>query len=284
MKRVEFVEKTAGEVGDGTAWPMLVTLDELAEIMYRVKDAKFTGAITETLAGVSVTFGFSGDPVTELVSETSSDDYTWTVRRGYSATDVEDFEGYFGEGYTVGGTEYFDIGTNERGMWTPPVNEGGFFRTGFSQNLTIFSDGGLETDPLPDHYLCYNTVDGSISPGQAVLGISNEVAWVDSNESGNPFDPENELWIGLSFDVFGTLYFSTFASTSTATAGNDVSTGLQLELQISSGVLTCPIYFSTGDGAASYSGAIRIEATEWWPYAKGSPAEPVWDSETGVKL
>jgi hypothetical protein len=29
MKRVTFVEKAAGEVGDGTDYPMLVTLDQL---------------------------------------------------------------------------------------------------------------------------------------------------------------------------------------------------------------------------------------------------------------
>jgi hypothetical protein len=40
--RITFVKKTAEEVGDGTDFPMLVTIDQLAEIMYRVRDAWFT--------------------------------------------------------------------------------------------------------------------------------------------------------------------------------------------------------------------------------------------------
>jgi hypothetical protein len=279
--RYTLVEKTAGEVGDGTAWPMLVTLDQVDEITLRVKDSKCTGSISETLDGVSVTFGFSGTPEPELVSEVSADDYDWFVRRGYSATEVDGYEGYFGEGYSVGGTEYFDIGDNERGILEPPVNISGM-RTGFSHEFTVFSDGGLETDPLPSHYLCYNTVDGSISPGQAILELSGQVAWVDVTGSGNPYDPGNELWIGLSFDVFGTLYFSTSASTDVATAGNSVATGLNLEIEISSAVLTCPIYFSSADAESSFSGAIRIAATEWWPYAK--PGGAVWNAGTGAKL
>jgi hypothetical protein len=282
MKRVEFVEKSLGEVGDGTAWPIKVTLDQLAEILYRVKDSKFSGAITETIDGVAVEFGFSGDPDTDLVSEVSVYDYDWFMRRGFSATDVAGFTGYFGEGYSVGGTEYFDIGSNERGIWTPAVTAGSSFRTGLSHEFSIVMNGYLETEPLPSHYLAYNAVGGVISPAGAILTISREVAWVDANSSGNPFDSNNEIWLGLTFDIWGTLYFTTFASTSTATAGNDVYTGLELELELSSGVLSCPIYFSTGDDTASFSGTIRIEATAWWPYAK--PGGPVWNSGTGAKL
>lgn len=50
--RVKFVEKSGSEVGNGTAFPMLVTLDQLAEILYRVKDAWFTSGqiLTTSLA------------------------------------------------------------------------------------------------------------------------------------------------------------------------------------------------------------------------------------------
>lgn len=281
MKRLEFVEKLSSEVGDGTAWPLLVTQDQLAEILYRVKDSAFSGSVTETLGGVTVEFGFSGDPANALVAEDSAYDYLWFSRRGYSATDVDGFEGYFGEGYSVGETEYFDIADKEKGVWAPPVNEGFSFRTGLTHEFTVFSEGGLESDPLPDHYLAYNKVDSSISPAQALLQISGEVAWVDVNGSGNPFDPENELYLALQLDMFGTLYFSTSLSTNAVEAGNSVATGVQFEIGLSTSDLAIPIYFTTGDGSASYSGAIRLDATEWWPYAK--IGGDVWDADTGIK-
>lgn len=61
MKRVTFVEKTAGEVGDGTDFPILVTLDQLAEIMYRVRKAEIT------------TGGFTANGVFQFYRPLSSD-------------------------------------------------------------------------------------------------------------------------------------------------------------------------------------------------------------------
>ena len=284
MKRVEFVEKTSSEVGDGTAFPMEVTLDQLAEIMYRVKDSVFSGSVTEDYTGIINTYGFSGAPTSELVSEATTGVWEWFVRRGYSTGDVSGFAGYFGSSYPVNGDNWFDIEDNERGVWAPNVSGVSDFRTGYSH---LFSSNfeTEEIDPSPSHYLAYNTLDGYFSPSIATLVFSREVAWVDVNLSGNPFDPANQLYLGLSFDMQGVFYTTTYISSNSATAGNASPTGLSLEIELSGGVvLDCPIYFSSYDAIATYSGSIRCIATEWWPYAKGSPAEPVWDSETGVKF
>jgi len=69
--RIKFVKKESADVGDGTDFPMLVTLDQLAEIMYRVRDAWFT-------AGSFKVFGYTltirAGTTYPLVSVTTADD------------------------------------------------------------------------------------------------------------------------------------------------------------------------------------------------------------------
>jgi hypothetical protein len=62
--RPTFVEKTISEVGHGTFFPLLVTLDQIAEIFFRVKDAWISSG--------SVTF-------TEALPSDGINDFTMTV-------------------------------------------------------------------------------------------------------------------------------------------------------------------------------------------------------------
>jgi hypothetical protein len=58
----------------------------------------------------------------------------------------------------------------------------------------------------------------------------------------------------------------------------------QYILRLESGDATCQVYFAA-DAWSEESGLDFIhEATEWWPYAKDSPAVAVWDAGTGALL
>ena len=72
-RRLTFVEKSSGEVSDGTAWPMLVTPDQLAEVMYRVRNSELkSGSASATYSAIpsgyeSITVSATGgSPPTDL--------------------------------------------------------------------------------------------------------------------------------------------------------------------------------------------------------------------------
>lgn len=116
-------------------------------------------------------------------------------------------------------------------------------------------------------------------------------------------DPDSRFFIGLNFrtsaadnGVIG-LYIRS-EKISDPTYFKEVTTTLTLTLQLSNGQsVTCPLYayfvdFPEGtnldmiENTTTFSSQTNFvfTATEWWPYAKGNPATPVWNTATGVKL
>lgn len=282
--RFNFVEKTIGEVGAGTMWPMLVTLDQVAEIEYRIRDSKLTGAMTETYTDESdppaestLVFGFSGDPGASLV-ESSGTDPEWFSRRAFSAKDVTNFEGHFSATYTIGGSldpdGYYDA-IGELSMWSFPV--GVEFKTGLSQFLTADN----EYDPIdpPSNYACYLDL-GGIFPAQASVVFDGSVAWVDDNASGDFFDPLNRKFIGVRLEATSSAYITTSFTT---VDGGGYLRGTDFEIELAGDILSCPLYSTSYGPGFSYSGNIRLVATKWWPYDDGN-GNPVWDVDTGLKI
>jgi hypothetical protein len=171
----------------------------------------------------------------------------------------------------------------------PPqyLNSGGSFRTGFSYAAQDPFSTGIDGYP-------YGISDYTFAGGSsAYLDFSGQVAWVDVNNSGNPFDPANRIFIGLIFAqgndpvIISTLN-STDIATSVYTSANPL--GVNFELELAGGVVvSCPLYwfmsFDPSTGASIFSATnFRLKATKWWPYAKDSPAVPVWDTNTGLKI
>jgi hypothetical protein len=309
MKRVEFVEKTSSEVGDGTAFPMEVTLDQLAEIMYRVRKSVVYGAITETYDnGIDppsdITLGVAGTPAANQVEFTSVDDgfgYTvyWFVQRGYSTNDPIGWESYFGEPYAVNSIftaqipEYEDCSDadDERAMWIPDSSSVGFnnsndFKTGFSHYLAGTWNGG--GDFTYSGYKAYINLGGAVDyTAIANLTFGKQIAWIDENGSGNPYDPLNKIYISLEFNIQGEFYTGEFWSTRLEISVNEYPMNVPFEIELTTGdVISCPMYGnrSISDPDYTYSGSIRATATEWWPYAKDNPAVAVWDTDNGAKL
>lgn len=288
----------AGKVscGDGTLYPMETTVDQIAEIYYRVKDSVFSGSMTETWDSTVNTVGFSGTPAAELVTGLDDTDADWFCRRGYSAQYVTDCEEYFGAAYPVsaGDTglsgDFYDVGLSELAMWLPSssvveFNGPSSWRTGFHHEFV--ASGSTPLSALPARYLAYHNIDGFLYGAMASLVFNGRIAWVDDNSSGNPLDPLNRRFLGMEFRATDVAYTGAYdIGTNAASVNNTLSTGVVFELALSNSVvISCPLYCQTNTGDETYSGAIRVTATAWWPYDKtGVGADPAWNTLTGVKL
>ena len=302
MKRVTFVEKTGAEVGNGTDYPMLVTLDQLAEIMYRVKDAYFTGGKIVNDSGFYHDLTFTDvAPKLALVNylNVSGDGFSGSYyhgdARGYYTTNPipEQLEGYFGESYIPLATEVRDIALNERGLWVPEANE----TIKFSGEALLGPSGSSEGFPEVHTFGCafshHMFIDsGAVEPTEYAityvpwisgnfyanlyLVFSGEVAWVDTTGSGNPYDSGNSLYLGVYFNLTSAYGSGISSVSSYGTLHPDI----RLELKLSSSSTYCRLYGSHDKVGTNFV----CEATKWWPYAKDSPAVPVWDADTGLKI
>ncbi len=332
LLRYKFVEKDTSEVGDGTGYPMLATKEQLEEIMYRVRDAKFTqGSVTvdsvniDDQVGYNSVVQFSYGDLPETLFELREDTPLYiSSLRGYCTTARESSPmaaydtSFFGSAYSSSVTDYITsgiiveardiqreaaqlaifagvVGNYEEDPtlvdWgvAVPVSR---FRTGFSQSLATLSYPGGGS--LPDGYFPYVLLDGSVfyNSCSVSLEFTGEVAWVDDDASGNPLSPGNRLYIGVEFGV-AIGYDGVTMGTRAIAPENVVSTGAVVKLKLSGtdNEVSMPIYFFPDRNSDPYfTRSITsiddfiIEATEWFPYAKGSPAVPKWDAATGVLL
>lgn len=290
-KRVTFENKILADVGDGTEWPLEVTLDQLAEILYRVKDAAFdSGGLISFDTGSGTTTLFIDYPPDENSQRYFSDEITGDIMqsaRGYfaeSAAIAAPFSDYFGDAYTpsYGATEARDIGDNERGIWVPPEEvtwgteapEGALnhspvgWGTAFSH---LFSSYAFTTGSFTGYGLY---TDGPSSPNPSLsLSTFMEVAWVGTDI----LDSSTRYFLKVLFRVF-------FEADEVITSIDTGTSAGNLNFQLSIDVLTIPLYV-TAYGAtisAAIDSDFTISAFQWWPYAK--PGGDVWDTATGEKL
>jgi len=281
-KRVTFIKKTTYEVGAGTDFPILVTLDQLAEIMYRVKDAKIIqGSTVETntydgetfISSVSI---LAGAPAEQLASD--------PVLRGYverqSASSLP--TSLLSEFYFEGGGYFRDILDDERALWLPVFNSGvGYYGEEFK---TAFSFSASEYYFTPASSASYRGI--SSEPDESGYNIriefSGDVAWTGDGDS--PFNLTSQLYLGVKFEAYEFAFFDS-ATCSTVLGGRpyssscDQTTPLYFKIQLAGGVLlSCPIY-AVSPNISGYDWIIA--ATEWWPYQDGDGN--VWDPATGLR-
>lgn len=281
-KRVTFIKKTTYEVGAGTDFPILVTLDQLAEIMYRVKDAKIIqGSTVQTdtydgetfISSVSI---LAGAPAEQLASD--------PVLRGYverqSASSLP--TSLLSEFYFEGGGYFRDILDDERALWLPVFNSGvGYYGEEFK---TAFSFSASEYYSTPASSASYRGI--SSEPDESGYNIriefSGDVAWTGDGDS--PFNLTSQLYLGVKFEAYEFAFFDS-ATCSTVLGGRpyysscDQTTPLYFKIQLAGGVLlSCPIY-AVSPNISGYDWIIA--ATEWWPYQDGDGN--VWDPATGLR-
>jgi hypothetical protein len=324
MKRFEFVKGwvTGGtdpadgsvECGDGTHYPLEATLDQIAEIYYRARDSYLTGSITTTYTSSSApellaitTTGFTGTPSTDLVeSGVTSEGETTLSQRAYSTGDVAGFAQYFGSAYSVNGQDFYDA-NSELAIYSLPFNSYNS-RSGLTQNFfTTFSEDAVRFHPItmPSFYSAYHEIyrNDTTAPQSGIYiyeAISSstgafsssggvQIAWIDDNESGNPLDPLNRKFINFHFALRQNfIYGGAEPSYSTFQSYDTSNTLVNFNVELSTSTLSCPLYAGNRGYAAfdgiTHSGGINLVVTKWWPYAKDSPAVPVWDADTGLKL
>lgn len=293
MKRVTFIKKATSEVGYGTDYPMLVTLDQLAEIMYRVKDAWFTsGSAVYSTATTAV----QGTPIAQLVNSINTQDNPfgtiYSYARAYSSSDTvsEQFDSYFGEEYTLYSYYNFRDCNNEYGIWYPdygllggnllPSFSDVGFRCGFSHKIECFTSYfGL--DPAPSGFYKITTTDdysggSSVTASNLWVTFTGEVAYVGDS----PTSATSQLYVGLKMGVDAGFYGINTSSSYFDVPSYD--TGGKFVLGLAGGdSVSCKLYSpDTYDSVSDFV----LQAQEWWPYAKDSPAVPVWNSATGAKL
>jgi hypothetical protein len=275
--RFTFVDKTAGEVGDGTAYPMEVTWDQIAEIFYRVKDAWFTGGSAEwKVTGSTVSISAPTTAPTNRRLDVSASTYQ---QRGYCKLGSDD---YNGATYNSGtGSYYSDIAASEYGIWRSAWK---------TPHIDAFSFGQDD----------FNGTQSSNSQwwGTSYVGVGvkaevkrgDSVAVVKLDPADGLFAATNKFY--LEIEMLWTDYYPVpyFGGTNKYDDGygNDWSAYAapicRYILRLESGDATCQVYFAA-DAWSEESGLDFIhEATEWWPYAKDSPAVAVWDAGTGAKL
>ena len=313
LPRVTFVEKTSSEVGDGTLFPMLVTLDQLAEIIYRVKDAVFTaGSIgydyeidypwedpPRTEQGTAGTV-FLNTPASALVAYYERGDYfngsQYSYARGFVASRFTgdpdpippSLSAFFGEEYTTNFNEVNRDCLKEFGIWCPDYgilgSPGTFvgnqtrFRCGFSHYAASFGSGYLVDPTLQYTIAATYQLDGEeINYQSASIKVSfdGNVAYIGNN----PMDPDAQLYIGIEMLVGGPRQAATNTS-----YGNPIDSGARFILKLANDhEVSCAIY--KGDDSETDTTVISdfvLQATEWWPYQDENGN--VWSPTTGLPV
>ena len=267
--------------GSGTSYPVVATLDQIAEMFYRVRNTKITGyevyqehANYPTLnSKYWALFNSNNIPATNVVRAQGID-----FRRGiYLLYDADsNLNGWVANHYgavyqDVYGTKYADA-KDELAMWPPygasPQNMHHHSSNYFFEETDNY--GPYSKRELPANY------GGSVNffPGSVTFAFPRTVAYVGGDY---PFSAGVTLYPYITFRDNYWNHTSVF--------GGEVSSDGYAEVVLSSGTLFIPIYLQPLSGySAQLVTAPRLEVTEWWPYAKGSPAVPVWDKDTGLKL
>jgi hypothetical protein len=296
MKRFTFVKGwlTGGtnpadgsvECGDGTSYPMLVTLDQVAEIFYRCRNTKIEGyeaSVNYSSQTYSTKFMDGYLPEQNYILPESNFPPEWQqyVKRGYTffsagyGSAEEWLSSHCDPAYQEEGRNYYD-GKDELCLW-PPDSVGAF--NGEIRHAS--GHRGIQGSP-PSTYGAYSfgrpDPDYPFGPAFIDFLVSPEVAFVGAS---SPLSPDAKLYLRIAFRDIGQIF--PFWDHGSRSGGSPI--GGYAEVVLSSGTLRFPIYMDSRFGMVSTLVTYpKLVVTEWWPYAKDSPAVPVWNSATGAKL
>jgi len=276
------------ECGDGTLSPMVVTLDQLAEIFYRVKDAWFTQG-TYSISGSDLELN-AVDPPTELRSELYANPQG--SRRGYSISGTlpSALDSFFGAAYTVDSVAWRDIGDSELAMWIPDSVDYEWYLP----DMDIVNLAGQGPATIASAFNCHMAYSAGSDPSEAgyafiryensggeewteaAVAMSGVVVWTGAD---SPLDPAATLYLGIEMVLTSDAHDVEFGSFNRTAS---VLTSVNFKLKLSDGSTpSCPLY---NTGAAFTSGTdFVLEAKKWWPYAT-TTGDPAWDTATGLPI
>jgi len=289
--RLRFVKPAGGEpaYGVGTKYPLLVTMEELTEIVYGVRDWRFDGGgftfigynSTLTVSAVTTT-----PPAKMAFLQTNSTGFgEFQCERGYLLrTTIPDVDRpSLGTYYDIdwdGGdnTERYRDFISEEAMW---LGGSPFLMMDFYESKTFGfqfiqrSRNGFNGVPN------FGIVSTSTSNGDT-RNISG-AAWCVSElvvcfTGTSPTDPDGELWLYLWFET--ATDFGAIEGLSTLDYGGSTHY-CDLILQLSGGrSVSCPLYGPTGYTSVT---DFVMKPLKWWPYAKEDES-PMYDEDTGLPL
>ena len=158
-----------------------------------------------------------------------------------------------------------------------------------------YGSGGNVNSSAPPNSWPYTKATDAVSVSYADLDVecilTGRVAYVNTAGGTGPFASDAELYLEMSFKVFGVFDYlattGTILSTKDETVGSDVWSDVGFDFSFlfsSSTTVSCDLYSPIPNltQTVSYSGTDWvIEAQEWWPYAKPDGLGDQWDAANG---
>jgi len=296
-KRFEWVEKTLSEVGDGTQYPLEVTLDQIAEIFHRVKDAKFSSGYATVNTGDPETepaFGYfiysSTAITTDRAYGLSGGNLTY---RGYTTKeevtpitiDPANIP-YLGDAYDAGnGDNYLDIADNERGILIQTILPSWNINTG--DVVTAFSVNCSNPEASTDPEFFYSGFAFDLDPPtpaatSATVVFTGYIAVVKEAPNHSFIAPSNRYFIEMEFSAQDSIPVLKISTNEASISGSPTEiSGCRYVMRLAGGAeVSCPIYAdNTGYDFVGGNDFIH-EATEWFPYQDQNG--DVWNPTTGL--
>jgi len=301
--------------GPGTAYPVPATLDQIAEIFYRVRNTIISGGeytaeyATEALRiRYTGMFNASSPPAHNFQQEQyNGGGWAQTIRRGHTFSSTSTNEGWIkhhcGPVYTDEYASYFGDyhdAEDEFCMWpdTGVVNLVDIDQpfqylqpSAYSPHTQVGANHYAENSgsynvSAPSAYGPYRVTEERTYFEDDPM---NDETWYDGDTSDfvfnpqvafvgadSPFDPAATLYPGISWRNISNTYDFT------SMFGSEASNG-SAEVVLSSSTLVIPIRVAIPDYSVVLTSSPKLTVTEWWPYAK-SDGTPAWDADTGASL
>tara|TARA_B110000495_G_scaffold203492_1_gene227480 strand:- start:16541 stop:17575 length:1035 start_codon:yes stop_codon:yes gene_type:complete len=288
------------EVGDRTAYPLEVSVQQMEAINYRIRQVEVDSCSLETsYSGTTYEYYFNPPTLPQSPNSQyySSGDFEVHYHDGRviiantealanSSIDIYSAASYHSAPYEVGAAA-----TLTSSYWVAdPTSEFGIFAStaaiggGFGDGIGMFVNSnrnGIGGAPYTAPTVgAYYTVDGS-GPGEDRLTVSlgPEVAFIDTTGSGDPLDPGNQLWLAAAIgDSSRGAYGIQFGSNRTY---NNCGT-FTLDLSgVSLGDVSCSLYLRRSGYTVTTSLDIVATPSSWWPYADKAGLD-AWSATTGA--
>ena len=269
------------EVGDGTDYPLEVSIEQMEAINYRIKQVGCASCFAVTLGGGSFTREWYFNPPTlprdpvDQWDDLSKHEVFFSDGRSVNATTeagvqalLDSFrsDSYFGSIYEVGAASIFlspawsSDPTSEFSLFASsmdvkgPVNGKG---VGFSTRT--FRKGFPSPWPAPS-FGAYRTGnnDTTVANGDSQLWMSATI--------GNAFTES-----GYPIFTSGSSAFATIGTFNLDLTGIGLST-ISCNLRLTDSGFTSPSTLT-----------MNVTPTAWWPY-KNQAGQPLWNEDTGASI
>ena len=294
------------EVGDGTVYPLEVTVAQMEAINYRIRQVEVDSCSLETsYSGTTYEYyvnppSLPQSPNSQYYSSGDFEVYYHDGRVVIATTEalvensinIYSADSYHGAPYEVGAAATLASSfwaadpTSEFGIFASVASVGGFYGYGIGMFTSCNRDTSGGSPYAAPTVGAYYTTDGDTDypkAQQLLVTLSPEVAFIDTTGSGDPLDPGNQLWLaaGIANDsssgVGNAIQFSnTGAYADCGTFSLDLS-------GVSLGEVSCSLYLKRSGYTVTTALDIVATPSTWWPYADKA-GNPAWNATTGASI